>query len=1102
MLKYSIRKSTSNSHWEPFILRDIYLSPDMSYISGITDSPEPITSDSKILVKKKDDSSYGEYFVANVRSAIVRGKVTYYRELPEMEISRVVDCFDENTNQYGKKTISGTYVAYNDAVYYKYQYDDTPPSYGYFINDRFYKPDEEKHRVVIDEIVNIESDKVVIDGHEFQVFSSGSSTDEWFLRYNEESGPLSAINGSAYTVELSSGPSSHKKIQKVVLYKSETDPVNIEDIQAGSYQYYVDIEGRAYSIKYYQDYDRYGIIYEDNFYPVIQYCDDNPYIPSGNTSAGDTSISGVSRCMPPFDNHIVRIPQEGDGVWSGMTVTTGITFTEDENGNYFFSYEDNDYQAYEPVVKDIYEDDGVDYGTVLVYNADVKPFTDYPVTQNLVTNSSGDFLILMTSDENMYEVGDKIIAKSNGAIESTLYLENDEHEGEDRYYIMFNGKRYDAIEHGYDTIELNGNEYRLIYDNDGYTKAHCEISGETVNFTIERYGEENILVAKRDDPTYLKVGKRVEYNDYVEIGGENYPIYTNGVGGPSVRGSYVVLSGTTAYVLRSTQFYVPGPLYRYYTLFYDTEVGKYGFSFDGDSKNYYLNRFENDRRSVYAKNSEGNSILGWLDNSVGTSNVINYDSTITDYIAQSSDGLKTYMSKNYGNDVEWDGGYEVTEGYAIKIGVNYYKVYETTRLSQSGDTFSDENFVESLIYTVTITEPEEYIFRVDEVLGSGTLLLYSYSSNLMYENFTDSEPFSPNVVGAEETDLNETRLTPPYYSYGVARVAEAWENFTFYLLDDVFGEEPVTPESGLIILQESRDPVSSWDVNRIKTNLDMYHSVSYLNLSFPITSCKRPDILSEDLRSNVFIDEYAKAHINKIVDMEKIPFKLADREGKLINRLSIDVGNYDLNMTLNENGIVPQNVKNSFVRMSVYDSVNSQYQELIGTMCLFFGGASIPMMDSNDNMVGVCGADGLIYENLNGNYVYSVYDPSIRKNSSNEGLTLYAFKYNYDVAGEMNAYIKLEFFSAKSGKVTPLCPWTRPNVEIPLSKLTDSYYFTCKLKYSKENGYLFTPLETASNLPYQCWQTNTFDDIYGGTFKCNRPKIKDESGLEPVININ
>ena len=1117
MLKFSIRKNNSNNHWVPFIMRDIYLSPDMSFISGVTDSTELITSDSKILIKKKNDSSYNEYFVANVKKATISGKVTYYRRLPIMAISRVVDYFDKIANKYSTKTIEGQYVAYNDAVYYRYNHVVYQNGHavtidGFFINDRFYSAGTESDYIVIDETADIESDKVVIDGHEFMVFSDGESTEQWKLRYNDVSDALKDINGSGYTVNLNTDPSTHERVQKVVLYKSPSQTLEADDVKSGGYGYYVTVDDTAYKIKYDKNFDRYGITYNNVFYPVTEYHDSNPFTPyaslsgctfsisgtsydvaknidtgeigiiyngtfnrltyvtgtsssgysvtiNGFTHTGLKPISGISynmhrlnvnrtsRCMPPFDNHVVRITDyEGEN--------TTLTY-KDERGREYI------------------------YGTV-------RKYTEYPVSQNLETDTSGDFLIMMTSDEHGCEIGDKIIAKSNGPVKTTLYLDNDE----DGFYVLYHGKRYGTIYRGYDTININGVECRLIYDNSEYSRAHCDVDGDTLYFKV------NNNVAKRTDSTFLKIVTDIntfsDYNaqDYSGSTYQNLREYISGEyegeilefnSGYTVNEAYGINIGTKYYKVDeiSRISYSGNNITIDVNLTGYTESTIYAVTITEPEE--YVFRIDDILGSgTFLLHSYTNNLL--YSNKTVKTNLKAYKTDIADYEYRNEPDYECYYLYT-GSKIQFNGcGYYLWEKYdENNERLPYYALTET--LLQPGD--ADIDYPVSFI---PLDEDGSDYCAIDSAECKPDVISDAFVEIVEYTAETGSTPNINNgpvyPVGMILSSNDDRSVAPPYHSEGVAAVAETWENYTFYVMDDVFGEGPVMAEDGLIKLEESNNPVSSWNINKIRTNLDMYRSVSYLNIALPLTTCVMPDLMSEDIRSNILVEEYENAHVNKIIDMEKIPFRLADGNNNIINKLSISPGDYDFDLTLNEQGIVPSNVKNSFIRMSFYDSYDSQRQELLGTMCLFFGGASIK---GND------GTDGLIFENINNYDVYSVYDGSLRKSTSNEGLVLYAFKYNYDVLNEMTVYMKMEFNSAKTGRIMPLCP--RRSGKVSLKEVQKALYFEYKLKYDDDNGYLFTPSERTIGDNTVCWETKMVDGVLSGILYCNQLNIKDESNL-------
>ena len=1200
MLTYKIRKTNSSINWKTFILNDIYLSPDMSFISGTTNSQEPIPNNSKILVKKKDDDTYATYLVSNVTPSIIRGYVHYSRKIPERTISRTVDYFDVNENAHSSKTISSTYIAYNDAVYYKYVYpyshrvteatynnvsgktynfkknkyelfievdmssgltnnlpasgfsitiDDvithncqpsgckekfftdkftfeiaeekeggygigisnnvtastiiiksisTSNINGYFINDRFYSANSE-NEIIIDEHAPIESNIAVIDGHPFQIFSDGTSEYDYYLRYNEESVRLTKINDMDYTVEIFEDNSEYEKLQKVILYKTEDETITVDDIKGGGYRYYVTIDDEPYRIRFNEEYDRYGIFYKNKFFPVTYYYDEKPFLPSSNYNYVDTTpkeiVSATTRCMPPFDNHIIRVVDETP-VYLFKDTKMISKATTLEKGNYLFviSIEsdkeiEGDFAVkfqHDGIVTIFYFDPSnkINYDRfemlasgdciISVYDFSNNPLTvssmsimnvspdinngymeyvDYTVTESLETDSDGDFLIMMTPDENKYNMGDKIIAKSNTPIESTYDLEYDNNNNE---YLMYNGKRYDTIHHAFDTVNMYDEEHRIIYTNDDYTSGYCVINEDIINFKFNTINGE--IIAQRTDPMFLKVKKsNTIMSDYLS---QSH-------------------SGTSGYV-HSEYGYFKETVHNTYSESFDLMPGTYTFTADIDTSEmvegeYYLVidvdrpeeytvlelTFFGDTKisgefTIYGESSGPYQCnFGFRDNSQ------TYDCHVT----------ATTLTVN--NDISWESGYTVTVNDAIKIGTNYYKVFDSNRLIYN----NDNDYVESTIRKVTIKEPQEYKFIVRDVLGSGTLLLFPENNNFTYKTET--------TAGEKITEKTVNTLN------SIGMVSDNWENFSYYLLNDIFGEEKVTPEGGLIKMYESFEPVSSWDINKIRSNLDMYQPISYLNIQLPLTTFAVPNPLKEDLRSNIFTNEFADANVNKIVDMEKIPFRLANSNKTLIDRLSICLyDGYSFDFSLNEYGTVPSYVKNSFLRMSFYDSPNTQTQELIGTMCLFFGGASIS---------GNCGTDGLIYENISTSFfnnlnVYSVYSSSIKKNTSCEGLTLYAFKHNYELVNEMPIYMKLEFNDAKTGRRTPLCPFRTE--EISLKNLSTTLYFPCVMTYNKENGYLFIPQEKQQGSTATCWGEYNYDGFNTGVLFCGRPKIKNESGID------
>ena len=145
---------------------------------------------------------------------------------------------------------------------------------------------------------------------------------------------------------------------------------------------------------------------------------------------------------------------------------------------------DNNY--YSAITRSIYDgDENVGYidepfeGSVIEIDGEYIDIYD-----SIVSHANGGrFLFVVTKSESLdIKTDDIIIAKSSGSIPSKLIVQSDFNGGEERKYVLYNGKRYDVLPDRYKYIKAYDNEYRLF---DDYEPFYSIINGNVVYFTID-----------------------------------------------------------------------------------------------------------------------------------------------------------------------------------------------------------------------------------------------------------------------------------------------------------------------------------------------------------------------------------------------------------------------------------------------------------------------------------------------------------------------------------------------------------------------------------------------------------------------------------------
>jgi len=426
---------------------------------------------------------------------------------------------------------------------------------------------------------------------------------------------------------------------------------------------------------------------------------------------------------------------------------------------------------------------------------------------------------------------------------------------------------------------------------------------------------------------------------------------------------------------------------------------------------------------------------------------------MTDYLDQSYDGINSYFNSEYGSVPIWDSGYTVTTGYGLTYDDEIYRVY------------NDGNKM-----YVVIPHIEEYMLRVNDIAGANMLICKPKTYNSPY----------PSEYASDSLEICKA-------------ISSAKEHFTFELFDQTFWDRKVTPLNYVLetikphipgegVNARPKEPTSSLDVNGIGPNMEFYHEVGYYKVPIKLSNDDYVGAMKDD-SVNEFVHDFADSNVNKIVDMEKIPYRLY-ANGKPTMVLRLEPLGLLLDILTNlllrgKDGSVADNIKGSFFRLSIYDSMNSQAQRLFGTMCLMLGPASLPKSQEKGGLMNETDDSGYT------KYLVAEYN----KISSNEGFDLYAFKEYFDGESEIDAYMRIDFNNAKTGQVIPL---TYFDDEIPLSKLAQSLYFPITMNYDEDTEiFSYSPKNTEGKTIWEI-DENTGDI----TLKIYQPKLKDESGLE------
>lgn len=484
MLRYSVKPS-KDTDLRDFPIRELFVSPDLSYISGTTDTIVGLVDGEQIVIK----SPYligSELNTINVQTVKRQGKVEVSIELPVNTITEPLNfpvhrsgindetyilAFNEKVQLYNEErdfilsSVTQNYVEYRGDVCYFFH--GTPS--GYLIDHKFYKASKTDKTVRIKTYVYIEDGKMQIGDYTYYAdYSKQNQAPE--LRLDKEHTPIH--NGDfiglldGYKCYMGTvrdyKPEKWERVSKFYIEKKKNPTFNVDDVLYGGYKHYITFKGDNYYLRDVYQYDEeqgedvymgYGILMNDTFYkPDFGFIE--------------------------FNRNFIDESFEGSHLYLG-------------------EYDEN----------------------LEVHDSLISPV------------NGGRFVILMGADAGSDVMpGNFILAESNGPILIKKTVETDEDVTGENKYIIFEAKKYVVENHLCDTVNVSGEEFMLTYLNKNLTSASTVINGETMYFDVS--GGRAVLSNK---VYYATSPNNVEYgintNGYavtnvsgVTIDGDRFPV--------------------------------------------------------------------------------------------------------------------------------------------------------------------------------------------------------------------------------------------------------------------------------------------------------------------------------------------------------------------------------------------------------------------------------------------------------------------------------------------------------------------------------------------------------------------------------------------------
>lgn len=312
MQKYKV-KPINSTDLTKISVEDLYISPDKTFLSGVTDHESGLSNGDNVLISTSSKNSNGVYEVdrqiatVKVKEVLRQGKVCVKVTIPiktieksvylpilvdnsggyfyykKQEIKKCENCSGES---HIFTSITQQYVEYNGNISYFFNSSESNKS-GYIVNGRFYNAKDDDKNLTIDDYVYIEDGYINIFGKEFKCFfdikvniATGQvfpfirhSKYEDFVEPGGDKGIL--YKSDDITYELADIPKyvvdyevkDWKRVQKFTIENITDTEFVVENVLGGSYEHYVIYGGEQYWAKYYVN-SGYGVIINDVFYEI------------------------------------------------------------------------------------------------------------------------------------------------------------------------------------------------------------------------------------------------------------------------------------------------------------------------------------------------------------------------------------------------------------------------------------------------------------------------------------------------------------------------------------------------------------------------------------------------------------------------------------------------------------------------------------------------------------------------------------------------------------------------------------------------------------------------------------------------------------------
>lgn len=477
MLRYDVKLSSDNLKKSELVWREKYVSPDLSFVSGVTDTSYHLEKFKALSSSNSINNTDGTLQV-EAENVIRQGYVVFNGKKYLTSSGKTVDYSVDESGT----TIEYRYIFHNGK--YFYWNEDIN---GYTIdNGLFYDASENSitsvtsvtassadTAITIDTAYWIENGKVNVDGHEY-VYDPYEG--DGILKFGYDGDSLEASSVTECT-SISYFPytstNDYEEVTKFKLTKSDELIKSFTNVSFVNYYYYVEYKNNYCGIRKKVSGDSYSFV-----------CDIPKHVISGTS---------VLDGLEPIEFNVYFSNDFGD--------TPDLLYELiDDLGDFLLNSDNYDKHG----VEELDELKNTQAFVWLSKEGMVEPSDDFALDEiflivrgDVMNSNDGSLIGLYLEDEYLQMNAGETFSFINTSSDGQMLRLDVYSGGTNEDFVFYDGKKYPIIKDLCDKVTINDNEYDIVYDNGKVVGNDCQvvIDGEEVPFKIksdtelERYGK-------------------------------------------------------------------------------------------------------------------------------------------------------------------------------------------------------------------------------------------------------------------------------------------------------------------------------------------------------------------------------------------------------------------------------------------------------------------------------------------------------------------------------------------------------------------------------------------------------------------------------------